>query len=443
MSTQIFVASTAFGLATVVAALEADLFEPAERRLLVLSNNATMPEASPSVAETPGFAALAARFDEVLDYNETIAPQHPSAWNPRSVDLPLWERAFRQRWRLGEAEVRLVLESIQVSPAQALSRIFAEAPIEVYADGLMSYGPTRNPMPDDVGARIERLLHLDLVPGLAPLLLSEWAVPTVLVPIPLFRSVVAELGPDRAPAYAEPVALVLGQYLSSAGLLTENEELELYETMLAAAAAGSSRVLFKPHPGAPAGQAAALVRRAAARGVGVELAPTSDLAETLYAREPVVLVLGCFSTGLLTAATAYGLPVACLGTELLLERLSPYQNSNRIPVTLVDALVPPLAPAAGVPVSGPGGDGAVLRQVPALSALVVAVSYAMQPQLLAARRGEAVAFLEQHPGDRGRYVKRRRLTRLDLPGRPPARTATRSGWRVGARRLLRSIAAVR
>lgn len=437
MSTQIFVASTAFGLATVVAALEADLFEPAERRLLVLANNAAMPEASPSVADTVGFAALAARFDEVLDYNQAIAPQHPSAWNPRGVDLPLWERAFRLLWRLGEDDVRLVLESIQVSPAQALSRIFAQAPIEVYADGLMSYGPTRSPMPDDVGARIERLLHLDLVPGLAPLLLSEWGVPTVLVPVPVFRAVVAELDePNRTPTYAEPVALVLGQYLSSVGLLSETEELELYATMLAAAStAGCARVLFKPHPGAPTGQAAQLVRLAMARGVRVELAPASELAETLYAREPVTLVLGCFSTGLLTAATAYGVPVACLGTELLLERLTPYQNSNRVPVTLVDALVPPLTAAV---VAAPGGGG-VLRKVPFLSELVVAVAYAMQPQLLRARRGEAVAFLGQHFPGQARYFKRRRLTRLDLPGRLPPRPAERASWRVGARRLLRSV----
>jgi hypothetical protein len=41
----------------------------------------------------------------------------------------------------------------------------------------------------------------------------------------------------------------------------------------------------------------------------------------------------------MTASSIYGLPVARLGTELMLERLTPFQNSNRIPVTLVDALV--------------------------------------------------------------------------------------------------------
>ena len=72
---------------------------------------------------------------------------------------------------------------------------------------------------------------------------------------------------------------------------------------------------------------------------------TPVLAEVLfYQRLRPALVVGCFSTALLTASALYGLPVARIGTELLLERLAPYQNSNRVPVTIVDALLP-----------GPGG----------------------------------------------------------------------------------------
>ena len=50
----------------------------------------------------------------------------------------------------------------------------------------------------------------------------------------------------------------------------------------------------------------------------------------------------CFSTALFTARQLFDLPVASAGTELVLERLAPYQNSNRIPATLVDATVPQL-----------------------------------------------------------------------------------------------------
>ena len=65
------------------------------------------------------------------------------------------------------------------------------------------------------------------------------------------------------------------------------------------------------------------------------------------------LVVGCFSTALLTAAALLRLPVARIGTEPLLDRLTPYQNSNRVPVTIVDALLPDLADAAAVAVDGP------------------------------------------------------------------------------------------
>ena len=41
----------------------------------------------------------------------------------------------------------------------------------------MSYGPTRNKLDPLVGTRVRRLLHLDLVPGLTPLLLTEFDVP--------------------------------------------------------------------------------------------------------------------------------------------------------------------------------------------------------------------------------------------------------------------------
>src|SRR5690348_17927762 len=50
--------------------------------------------------------------------------------------------------------------------------------ITVYADGLMSYGPTRNKLGLLVDSRIDRLLHLDLVPGLRPMLLTEFGVPS-------------------------------------------------------------------------------------------------------------------------------------------------------------------------------------------------------------------------------------------------------------------------
>ncbi len=145
---------------------------------------------------------------------------------------------------------------------------------------------------------------------------------------------------------------------------------------------------------------------------------TPVLAETLYQRLRPALVVGCFSTGLLTAATLYGLPVARTGTEAILARLTPYQNSNRIPLTVVDALLPALADAEAVAGwSAPGPDE--VRD--GLAGLLTAVGFTMQPQILAARRTEAERHLAAHLDDRTwRYFKRRRLTTLGLPGGIPA-----------------------
>jgi hypothetical protein len=169
------------------------------------------------------------RFDAVHDYNACIEPHHPSIWRPRLGDLPLWERHFRLLWNLGVDDLHLIVESIQVNPAQALCRVFGDARIDPYADGLMSYSPTRTALPEMVACRIERLLHLDLVPGVTPLLLSERQVPTAVVPNDSFRAVIKTMVAGRAsPGDNGRVAMVVGQYLAAGGFLSERKEFDLY-----------------------------------------------------------------------------------------------------------------------------------------------------------------------------------------------------------------------
>ena len=434
MTTRVVLASTAFGLATVTAALESGVFEPGSRRILVITCNTSMPEGTPPMRDIAGVPDLVRRYDAVYDYNATIEPQHPSIWHPRPEDLPLWERHLRALWDLGADDLHLIVESIQVNPAQALCRIFGDARIDVYADGLMSYGPTRNALPEMVASRIERILHLDLVPGLTPLLLSEQHVPHTVIPTECFWAVAKTMVAERAAVRSnDRVAMVIGQYLAALGILTDREERDLYAAMISGCAdAGYSSLAFKPHPSAGATQIAQLREVARSCGVRLSVAKESELAEASFERGGVELVVGCFSTALLTALHIYGVPVARLGTELMLERLAPFHNSNRIPVTLVDALVPDLStlrPSARQPHHSIGAD---------LNSLVVAVGYAMQPQRLAARRPEAVAFLAHHPESRSRYFKLRRLSLLGLPGGLPPRTQSpRLRLRRRFRRLVR------
>ena len=116
----------------------------------------------------------------------------------------------------------------------------------------------------------------------------------------------------------------------------------------------------------------------------------------------------------LTASALYGLPAARIGTEPLLDRLTPYQNSNRVPAVLADALIPDLE----------GGEGEGTVPADTLAGLVTAVGFSMQPQIYPTLRPAAERYLSRHFGDRTRrYFKRKRLTSLGLPGGIPERLA--------------------
>ncbi|WBB58912.1 polysialyltransferase family glycosyltransferase [Streptomyces sp. WMMC500] len=413
--TQIFEVSTLYGAATLAAALDAGQFGPRAdaRRILLVANNATVPETATRLSEMHGWTPVSARFDEVLDYNHEIRPHHPAAWHPKGGDVPLLQRLLRRAWDLGDGPLDLVVESVTAPPAKALVAIFADADVHVYADGLMSYGPTRERLPQHVACRVQRLLHLDLVPGLEPLLLTEYGVPAEVVPNEAFRAVLDEVA-AAAPAPAAdpegegaPTAVLLGQYLAALNILSHAEEEALHERMLrGAAAAGHRSVLFKPHPTAPARYSTGLQKAAADAGVTLTVQEEPMLAEALYGTLRPRLVVGCFSTAMLTAATLYDIPVARVGTETLLERLTPYQNSNRIPVTIVDSVVPEL-----------GGPDRPARDAAQLAGLLVAVGYCMQADNHARLRSRAQEWLAVYldAGTRP-YFKRKRLTALRLPG---------------------------
>ncbi|KUN08406.1 hypothetical protein AQI95_08535 [Streptomyces yokosukanensis] len=420
MTTQIFQASTLYGTATLAAALDSGCFRPADRRILLVCNNAAAPETTPALDEAPGFEKLRDRFDDVISYNATIFPFHPGGWAPRVDDMPLWERFLRHEWQLGDEDVELAVESIQVNPSLALAQIFTGAPVTVYADGLMSYGPTRNKIDPLVGTRVDRVLHLDLVPDLKPLLLTEFGVPGEVVPTAAFTKVLAGLAPAgvELPEVEEP-ALLLGQYLSALEILTAEQEENLHVRMLRGAAAlGHTKVVFKPHPSAPAGFTRSLEQEAERLKVELTVVDTPVLAEVLYQRMRPALVVGCFSTALLTAQALYGLPVARIGTEVLLEQLTPYENSNRVPVTIVDALLPELGDRGAVTEQRAGMD------VEALGGLIRAVGFAMQPKIYPRLRTEAESWLARNLNAHTvRYFKRRRLSSLALPGGVPAQLA--------------------
>ncbi|MEU6340455.1 polysialyltransferase family glycosyltransferase [Streptomyces sp. NPDC046977] len=425
--TQVFLAAGLTGVAALAAALDAGLFDPADRRLLLISNNAPVPETSPAADTMAGFEALRGRFDRVLSWNKAIAPLHPRGWSPRPDDVPMWERHLRQLWDLGDDELELVVESLHVDPAFALVNVFTAAPVTVYADGLAAYGPAPGKLEPLVTTRVSRLLHLGLVPGLRPLTLSEYGVPDEVVPAEAFTKVLAEVATAAeltADGGTPPRggALLLGQHLAGLEILSDRQEEELHLRMLrAAVAAGHRTIVFKPHPTAPAHRTGQLEREAAELGAELYVADPAQPAEVLFQSVRPALVAGCFSTALFTASTFYGLPVARIGTGTVLECLSDYADSNRVPVIIADRLLPDLADSAAVAGWTPPSAERVAEQV---APLLRAVGFCMQPQVYASLRDETVAYLSDRVNSGSlRYFTRRRLTRLALPGGVPASLA--------------------
>ncbi|GGS48828.1 hypothetical protein GCM10010156_04350 [Planobispora rosea] len=441
--TQLFYASTLFGAMTLAAALDEGVFGAHEdRRILLVSTNAAIPEITPSLDRAPGFAALRPRFDEVWSWNEIVAPLHPSDWKARVVEVPMIGRLLRSHLSLDDGPDELIVESVAVPPARTIAGLIRDCPITVYSDGLMSYGPTRDPLPTEIAGRITRLLHLDLVPGLSPLLLSEYGVPARIIGDEAFLRVLTEVsaasqtgaagngasanGTSESSAPESGRAMILGQYLSALDIVTPEEETALHADMLRGLAArGFGSVLFKPHPAAGRRHARELRATAAELGVRLDVADGTVPAESSFAALRPELVVGCFSTALVTARRHFGLPAATVGGELVLERLAPYENSNRIPVTITDALLPRL-----------GTDGSLEEPPEAdLPGLVHAVGYCMQSDAYPDLRGTAEDYLSAHGP--ARYFKRQRLSALDLlPPTPPSLAAAVPGTLGRLRRRL-------
>ena len=345
MSSQVFVASTATGLAAISAALTDGAFPAADRRVLVLSNNASIPETAPGVTDTAGTAPLLEAFDDVYSYNDLVAPARPATWSPRAEDLIVWERALRALWSL-EGDVHLVVENLQVVPALSVCQTFADAGIDVYADQLTVYGPSRSVLPAQVSTRLQRLLHLDLVPGVRPLLLREHGITPIAISVDSFlkvtNAITTEAGPAGLAVDGRPTAVLLGDHLTRQGWLSEDEEADLHLQMVEqTVAAGFTELLYRPHPGARAGLTGALLDRAQSLGARLGVRDAPELIETWYASGEVDLVVGCLSTALATAAF-YGVPAARVGTELLLDRLNATIDLHRMPATILTATVPEL-----------------------------------------------------------------------------------------------------
>lgn len=412
--TQVWVLNSAYGLMTAAAAIDAGtVAEPRGERILLTVNAAVIPEAVPDLGDTPHLRGLLARFDRVETLNALLAPTPPTQWDPGSDDLPVLERLLRRAWQLGDGEVELFLQSPQVPPSRTMVSLFPGAEVTIVGDGLMTYAPLRSRMSRPLTERVVAVAYADVVAGVTPLLFTEIGARRAPVPVDRLRTVVDEVAAhtddvdlDVLSTSPMPTVLVLGQYLSALGLVSAAEEERMQQQMIDAALRfGPRRIVFKPHPSAPPAVAAAVAAQARRHGLAFEVYDGGVPAELVAARLRTVGVVAGFSTALPTVRALCGTPIASVGTEVLLQRLDPFENSNRIPVTIVDALT---------------RDHSPYRDPVRLQQLIDAVGYAMQPHIAGHLRHRAEQFLTGlDPTERDRYFSAERLKRLGLPGAPP------------------------
>ena len=315
---------------------------------------------------------------------------------------------------VGDDAVELVVGTSALGVGRTLVRRFGDAPVVLVAGGASAYGPTPRALAGRLARRVEQVLHVDLVEGLRPLLLTERGTAVRAVPPESVRAVTAGLPAPRP--VQDPTTLVLGRSGAWSGALDVDRETELLVAMVRRCAeAGHSRLLLLLDT-EPSGRTRRHVERAAAASrAEVDLVVDAGPVDRWVALAGVRLVVGCASDDLLLARRVYGRRVAQLDTEVVVKHLSPFTDARRPGATLVAATVPDLRSWTAHP------EGESLEPVD-LAGLMGTVAYAMEPELLADRRAQAIGYLETHPGTRRRFVRRRRLTELRLPGgRRPVR----------------------
>lgn len=420
--TQVFVATSQSELLMLAAAIDGGLFDgraggPSER-LLLACNDAPVPEIVRPLEQLPAGTALQGRFDRVVSYNEVIAPYHPGSWQATRDDVAVVSRLLRAYLGLTGEPGELVLPSLWRKPAQAVAALFPDTPISAYSSEVGSYGPTPQQPARSITSRTYRLLHLDLLPGLAPLLLSEHGIAAQVVPGQAWLDVVAEVAAaERVGPGGSPTGdvLMLGEPLATnEGVTADDEERLLVQALQSIGAAGHRRVAYAADPQALPGHERRL--RAVASEIGAQLVclPSHLPVECWYAARRPTLVVGFMSSSLVTAAGFFGIEVARTGTKTLLQHLTPYQHSNRTALTIVDACVPPIE--GGGERRWPAIDASAAAGT-ALQPLLHAVAYCMQSQDYPHLRPAAEQFLDSELDARARrYFRVRRLTALQLPG---------------------------
>ena len=371
--TRVLCASSAAAVALLAAAI--DTGAVAGRIVLLIANEADIPEIVTNPWEIPGFDRLVTRVDEVVHLNEFIAPLHPTGWRPSPPEIPVLARLLAARLAPDDEIEELVVESVTAGPGRALAELVPDVSITIASHTLDAYGPPVVQPTSEVAGRVTRLLHLDLVPMLRARFHHDAGMSTETVPVSAFRT--AFTGSAAAQA---PFAVVLGERYAEVGLLPADDEHALrVDTIRAVAAAGHTDIVFAPHPASGPMDPAPLVDAALAAGARLTIGP-AGLPHEVWTLEGSALVVGTASPALFLAPRA-----ATLGCRRLLDLKLRYDRPDRMALTIADAGLSHLEP-----------DGSLSAPTADLAHLVDAVAFCLAPSVLPELRDRAGDWVAQY-----------------------------------------------
>ncbi|WP_298967030.1 polysialyltransferase family glycosyltransferase [uncultured Roseibium sp.] len=394
--------STKFGLLNLISTLEADAaFKSHTEKVLLVSEHNTNPEIEHQLWDyvKANKEPLTKYFTNFYFLNELIAPLHPHKWTSPGSDIQrfsyrnVFSRSIGVR---SKDKIELLVESIQIPPAKTLCELFSRENIFIYSDGLMTFGPTRNRLPANIGSRIKKVFYLDLIPGLKPNLLREFGVTTTALNcdrlLELINSISQlRLSKDSSKNF-DGCPVVLGQYISGLGLCTNEEEIDLYFQAIKKSfeLGGRKRVFFKPHPTFSSGLLHRLEAKLNKQAIEFSFLNSLHIFEELLLHSKPLFIVSVFSTGLATANRLFGIPCYSFRTEYFLDKLTPYENSNRIPAALIGMVFDDIE------------TGRTTSKQQTLQTAIDVIAASMQPEILApcyASRVKLIATFRESFGE--------------------------------------------
>lgn len=338
MGTLLAEATTISDLVTINAILDSGLIEYSEASL-VIADVTTRFEAWSAIMSSIGeYEYLTSRFARISYLNELIFPQHPV--DLRSEDeSPASIKRLKDLMGVEYAE-NLLLVSIQTPPASFLAEIYNEADVNVYADGLMVYSPTRTDLPKSVLQRVKRVFYYDYIPPIKPFVLLEAHPEYVPIPKASYRKLVRKKPLFRKGDRKNIV--IIGQYLGDIGFISHEEEYQNYLKILESEFSqhgNEYNYVFRPHPTSRIAYGRRLMQFAKEKGIPLAIDDSIAPIEFLYNEENAAKIAGMFSTSLFSLNFLNDIPAASYFCDQLYDKMTPFLNSNRTPLIISSLLL--------------------------------------------------------------------------------------------------------